>query len=297
MGETLNWRALEIVDLRSSSRNEELLLAFYRQIYLPAFPIKSERQTPSIWKRLLWDNNPHTQFHLLVAGEHLDSPRKRRLYGGRVFEYFPNSGCGLNTYLAVNPECRGQGLGTHLFELGLRALKCIAWSHGRRLKAVFAEVNDPRKVGELREVMNPWRRLAYFVRLGGRVVDIPYVQPELAPGQGRARSLLLLLMHQQGRRRSFVQATLVRDFLYDLFRVCGVPAPETDADFRKMLRAMPRPQVRLLGTPKQIARGVSRLTAGSPSSPPPSRTPMPPGRSPSRRSASRSASSRPVARR
>lgn len=318
---------LEIVDLRAerSPRNEALLKRFYEGIYRAAFPIVSEQESPAIWVPKLWPtgegvrmspDGPQTasgtvELHCLLVGQRL-AAATGEIHGGVIVEYFPDSLCGLITYLAVDPDRRGRGLGRALVgaaietlreknpwtagraaeqvrdvcnaavaahgqvlrarsglaqvrarltelddgappeerarlmaELARRELELIelvderAWLRSERsrldwleeqhgLAAVFAEMNDPRRIGD--EAMDGWSRMAVFERLGGRIVGrragpgsprilpLPYTQPELAPGQGRNDELLLLALPLGGFASDTVSRHAVKWFLSVFYR-------------------------------------------------------------------------------
>jgi hypothetical protein len=103
---------------------------------------------------------------------------------------------------------------------------------------VFSEVNDPTRIEE--DVMDPWSRLEVFDRLGAQVVDIPYVQPELAPGQGTCGDLLLLTYPLPGQPAGAVSARALAEFLEDFYLANEVAQPARDPDFQRMLEAIQR---------------------------------------------------------
>jgi len=251
---------LEIVDLRRR-RDEALLEAAYRDLYLPAFPIASERESPDIWRHRLWGGDRTCELHFLVAGFRLREPGRRRLVGAGLFEHYARSATGLDTYLVVHPDWRGRGPARLLWRRGRQALGRAGRRAGRPLRALFVEVHDPRRLARARDSMDPWARLRVFERLGGRVLDLPYVQPALAPGQGRVRALLLLAV--VGRGGVGPPGPVVRGFLRDLYRSLGIRRPEADPDFRRMSRALGRGPTALTeieeggrrGRPRSPARG------------------------------------------
>lgn len=256
---SIDFENLEIVDLRIE-RNEELLDLFYRELYCPSFPRRIERESPQVWAKHLWPTDgklaPHGlekppiyELHMLVAGWELSNPVRRRLCAGHLFEFYSQSACGLLTYLAVAAEHRNRGLGRLLQQRAMAILSSRADAHGIPLRAVFGEAADPRLVAKDEDVIDPWTRLEILERLRGRVVDIPYVQPELIPGQGRGRELLLLVFSQPGSRRSYqsaVPALIVREFLHEFYKALGVDQPEHDSDFVNMLAAIEGEEIPLV---------------------------------------------------
>ncbi len=235
-------RDLEILDLRAK-RDEQLLQELYTTVYLANFTIPSEQEDPSVWRPRLWSASAEPlELHVLVAGTALDDPERRQLYGTSFCELYLASACGLLTYLAVVGAYRGQGLARRLVAEGIALLQDRARALGlepaRQLRAFFSEANDPTKVAA--DVMDPWARLRAFSRLGARIVPIPYVQPELIPGRGACRDLLLLAWPLDERPAERVSAAALRDFLADFYRVSGVAEPAEDADFRAMAATIER---------------------------------------------------------
>jgi GNAT superfamily N-acetyltransferase len=99
------------------------------------------------------------------------------IIAGITYELYPQSRCGLVTYMVVAPHARGRGLGRQLFEHAANEL------YARGARAVFGEVN--RDAPE---------RIARFVRWGARVLDYAYVQPALGPGLTRDAGLCLIVL-------------------------------------------------------------------------------------------------------
>ncbi len=108
---------------------------------------------------------------------------------------------------------------------------------GMSLRGVFAETEDPAKVGPDGNAMAPGERLTALARLGARRIDVPYVQPALEGGSGRCRHLLLLVFHPPC---GAVPGAVVQDFLHEFYRALGITQPAADADFRAMERALAR---------------------------------------------------------
>jgi hypothetical protein len=154
------------------------------------------------------------------------------------------------TYLVVDRPYRRLGLARRLLaealailraraeapDLERRAARRAPGGPGGRLRALFAETNNPTRVED--DVMDPWQRLEAFGRLGVGVVDIPYVQPELAPGQGRCYDLLLLALPTDQRPLERLPAGAVLDFLADFYRANAVERPADDPDFQRMAAAL-----------------------------------------------------------
>lgn len=105
------------------------------------------------------------------------------ILGGITYELYPQSRCGLVTYMVVAPHVRERGLGRALLDGAAQQLYALG------ARAVFGEVNDPRVHGE---AARP--RLERFLRWGASVVEVPYVQPSLGAGLARDAGLRLILL-------------------------------------------------------------------------------------------------------
>lgn len=220
-----------LIDLREHPN--PALLAAFEDLYRRTFTDPAEREDPAQWPPRLYGDLPAPQprMHLLVA---VDEPG-RNLLGGIAFEYYRDSCCGLLTYLVVAPDWRRRGLGRQLVQGALARLQQEAQAHGTSLRGVFAEAEDPDRVGPDGNSMAPSERLRALLRLGARRIDVPYVQPALEGGDGRCRHLLLLVFHP---RSGAVPGAVVHGFLHEFYRALGITDPASDADFRVMERAL-----------------------------------------------------------
>lgn len=231
--------APQILDL-GAERDDELLRAFYEELYLPAFPAPEHRESIDVWVRELWDapETSASRRYLLIVGNDLKDPARRQLSGGHMFEYYPASRCGLLSYLVVAPDRRKQGLGHILTARGLSMLSGAARADGSPLRGVFAETVDPVKAAP-DHAGEAWERLEILGRLGVRILDVPYTAPPLGPGQARARDLLLLFVPLASDTGGSLQRAVVIDFLEELYRALGVDDPKSDRDFQATVRALP----------------------------------------------------------
>ena len=94
----------------------------------------------------------------------------------------------LLSYLAVAPGARGTGVGGALLREAV-----TAWTRTPCL--VLAEVEHPSSEHVSEAWGDPRRRLAFYTHHGARVLDLPYLQPEVHAGAGRADGMLLLALH------------------------------------------------------------------------------------------------------
>lgn len=175
-------RAVQLVDVGADNPR---LAAFHRGIYMDAFA--AQQEPLDVWQRALRGELPY-QLTVRLASD------DGAIVGGIAFELYPRSGAGLMTYLVVAPAARGQGLGERLFRGAAAELQA------RGARCVLGEVHGAE-------------RIARFSRWGAHVVDVPYVQPALAPGLARDASLVLIAVGEAVRED-------VEAFIDELFTVC-----------------------------------------------------------------------------
>jgi GNAT superfamily N-acetyltransferase len=219
----------EFRDLRTT-RDEGLLEAVHRDLFLPAFPDPDEQEGPSDWVPRLWrdPSPPRPEQHGVVAGIELDEERTRVLAGFAFVERYRESRCALLSYIAVDPRWRGRRLARTLFESALGSAREAAIADGGPLLAVFAEIHDPSRVDKIHDVINPADRVRIMAHLGAMLVPIDYVQPALGVDGERSHRLMLIAFPQHGEH--VVDADVVRSFLLEYYGALAVPDPAGDPD-------------------------------------------------------------------
>jgi hypothetical protein len=218
--------ALELVDLREQP-DEALLAAVADGLYLTSFPDEAEREDPARWC------DPTNGARLLVAGTHLNQA-SRVIHGFVVAELYPESRCGLLSYLAVDSDRRRGGLGRRLVVQAITALVRDAAGRGAPLQAVFAEIHDPERIDPAHDVMDPAERVSFWAKLLARKVPVPYVQPELRPGLGPVKTLdLISIPLGDSRDGATLPASTIQAFLEELYE------GGSNRDLEKMLAALP----------------------------------------------------------
>lgn len=148
----------------------------------------------------------------------------------------------LLSYLAVDPAHRGRGAGGVLLDDAV-----AAWRGSAVL--VLAEVEHPFTAPTTDARGDPRRRLAFYGRHGARVLDLPFLQPELRPGAGRVEGMLLLALHvdaAQTTSEGTLRAEPVQAFLAEYFRRAEGAVPVDPAARILLDRAGGRAGVRLL---------------------------------------------------
>jgi len=224
---------VEIIDLRVS-RDSDLLREVYEKLYLACFTDPDEQEDLEQYRERLFDPQkptPQPRTHFLVAGESLNDPAHRVLGGMLIYELYQESSCGLLTYIAVNPAGRGRGLGRRLVRQAIDSLTEECQAAGGHLRGVFAETHDPRLIDPAEDAMSPRDRIEVMKRLGSMLIPVRYVQPELRPGDGRSRKLLLLAFPMVLNETPHVSGDALLDFMHEFYRALGVANPSQDPDF------------------------------------------------------------------
>ena len=171
-----------VVDLATigDAERRKLLDAVHEQILTPAFP--SNELAPLDDMQQMWTGTPPR----LAVHAALD-PHGQPL-GCAVAHWFAQSTTLLFAYLAVRADRRGSGIGTSLITQAVRD-----WAAAYHPALLVAEAEDPR-VYPPTPGQDPRARLQLYARLGARLLPLRYAQPQISPGAGRVRDLLLLVV-------------------------------------------------------------------------------------------------------
>jgi hypothetical protein len=195
-----------------SAADDALLEAFHRGIFWDAFALQHEPL--DVWRAALRGELPY-ELRVRIARSHDE------IVGGIAYERYPQSGCGLVTYMVVAPGARRLGLGQRL------QTEAAIELHEAGAAAVFGEINDPLRVTSEPATV-AWERLQRNQRWGARVVDTRYVQPALGPGLARDRSLVMIALAGATPLPPALSGATVRRFIDELYAVTegGPPDPE-----------------------------------------------------------------------
>lgn len=167
-----------VLDLAGRTDADDLLHRLYHDILLPSF--RREELDPLRVIAAAFGEDPR----LVDIAAARDTAGE--IVGAMICEWSPSSRVYLLSYLAARPGLRSQGVGTGLMH------HLPVWSRARGALVTLAEVDDPRCHDAEGLVGDPAARLAFYQRLGARVLDLPYFQPSLIRGGRRARGMLLL---------------------------------------------------------------------------------------------------------
>lgn len=211
----------KIADIENDEKNR--IFDHFVALYEMAFPDPNEREelrTIEKRKRLL--EFPSAKVHIILIGKDLSIGGKPKVYGGFVFDYWPESQCALLLFIVVDPDCRKQGIAKRLIS---RARKIVARDAADRgVRAFFAETNDPNKPTGFQQPVALPEVVEALVRLGVRQVPIPYVQPRLEEGKERVTNLILLSAVNVESPQKEMDTGLIKQFLREFY--CGLE--ETD---------------------------------------------------------------------
>lgn len=174
-----------MIELERVGADDPRLARFHAGIYMAAFA--AQQEPLDVWERALRGELPYElTVRLAVEAD--------AILGGIAYELYPRSRCGLLTYMVVAPAARRGGLGEQLFREAAADLRA------RGAEAVLGEVQGAE-------------RLARFQRWGAHALEVPYIQPSLAPGLPRDESLVLIAVGPAERAR-------VEAFIDELYTVC-----------------------------------------------------------------------------
>jgi len=229
----------ELRDLRVEP--DERVFDRFVALYRKNFTRPEITEPPERWRRRLWPGDatrrglPQIDFHIIVAGIDIGQDSSC-IYGGIVFEYYPASSTGLLTYLVVDESCRMHGIARRLNAGAAEVLQAAAEKRGQRLRAIFAETDDPRHPAFRGKIKTIADKLVTLSRLGAKWIDIPYAQPPLGPDRPWVDSMILLAFpNLMPTPAGSIAGTVVREFMYELYRLLDVAEPETDPHFRKII--------------------------------------------------------------
>lgn len=223
---------MDIIDLRDT-RDFGLLEHVYNELYLACFTDPDEQEDLEQYRTRLFDSQlpiPQPETHFLVAGENLSDPKSRVIGGFMICELYRESSCGLLTYIAVSPAMRGRGLGRILLRRAIDVLK-VRCTGPQGLRAILAETHDPAQTDPASDAMSPRDRIEVMKKLGAYLVPVHYVQPELRPGDGRSRKLLLITFALDEHAKPSVSGKALTDFMHEFYRALGVTNPDVDLDY------------------------------------------------------------------
>ncbi|MCC6410918.1 MAG: hypothetical protein IT270_04625 [Saprospiraceae bacterium] len=213
--EALPYRMVYIHDTVTLAENAGLAEAFFDLYEHPHnFPDPDEREPrENIFGRIqTGSGDPFTHLIAYCIGDAVKA--------GVIAEFYPQSSCILLTYIFVEKSLRGKGVASKLIrsEEGVPGLiKLIENKHGKQVQAVFFETNNPKETPPGTDSMDPAQRLLHFYSLGGKRLDLKYVQPPLDHGLGSVTNLFLCLFPHLTGLAFVVPTEVVMRFLAEFY--------------------------------------------------------------------------------
>ena len=221
------WKMIDLKD--SAEYRERYLERFYNECMISNFPDKDELDPLDVWIEMFTPEYTTTVLHILVIITDTD-----QFAAGVVTEYYPESVCGLLSYLLVQPDFRGAPL--HLVgkitEASVHSVDLTAQKNGvPQTIYYFLETNSPLGVLEINDNMPPRKRCVLFNRLGFRLSNWPYVQYPLADDQNSASYLLLCLYNRDADNPlTSIESSRILTWLKEFAISTGVAAGGADFD-------------------------------------------------------------------
>lgn len=190
------------------------------------FPDPDEREEPRFIKERIEEesNDPHT--HLMAFRIIDPQDNSKKFVAGCITEFYPDSACGLVTYIFVNKAYRGLKIGTQQKKIGEILLKSeeglkglivfFEKKYGKKPKAVLFESNNPFLTLEEKDSMPPAKRLKFFKSLGAKRINFDYIQPPLEAGKKSVTNLYLLTFPDLANLEGTIEVKTVLGFVMEL---------------------------------------------------------------------------------
>jgi len=231
-----------LINLRTSY-DRDLLHRFYNELMVPSFGMFSdELESVDVWEENLRSNSSKYTLHVIMAMESIAS---NTILGGVAVEFYPESQCGLLTYIVTNPVVRGKGVSKQLVGEALRLMNAEAT--GGVCRAMFLETNNDPQL-DTSDVMDHNTRQTIFRKLGFEFINFKYVQPPLSPEKQPVHSLMLCV-HQSSPHADLahhqLEARVVLDFITEFSKILQGDTYEEDANYQNMRRQLQGTYVQL----------------------------------------------------
>jgi GNAT superfamily N-acetyltransferase len=201
----------------------------YHEILVPCFP--SAEMAPVESVRYLAESGGGLAW---AAFDEQDN-----VVGCAIGEWDADPGVVLLAWMAIRPGVRGGGAGTALLDAAQ-----AEWLARYRPCLMMAEVEDPARHAGSEVYGDPAARLRFYQRRGARILDLPYFQAGLGPGEPRVPDLLLLVLHADeqfaGSKPDTIDGTVLRAYLELYQRQCEGQVA-TDEQALRLFAAIDRP--------------------------------------------------------
>lgn len=168
-----------------------LLRLAYDTVYVPAFPIESERDSLDLWDKQLSGDDPQTKLGLIIAGKHLKT-QNPEIYALSAVNFFPEHQVGLMRYNVVTPAARKNNLGSIMVSLRKEMLLNMAHEENLNLQGIFVHCNDPERISKEDDVIDPALRIAIFEKMGAIRVPVKCILPPLLENEPVCDFMILM---------------------------------------------------------------------------------------------------------
>ncbi|MFD2839020.1 GNAT family N-acetyltransferase [Populibacterium corticicola] len=156
----------------------EQLTEFYNSVLAPSFP-----PTELVDLEEFVESCNNDYLHVIGA------VKDDEIIAGAVGTTPTQEGVMLLLYLALQPGLRGSGVGGALLDYSIKA-----WRELFNPTIVMAEVEHPTYHAPSEEHGDPAKRLRFYARHGGKILDIPYFQPSIREGEPPVPALMLVTL-------------------------------------------------------------------------------------------------------
>jgi len=227
-------------ELTASPQDIVLLRQFYRDIYVPEFPDPNERESVENMERYLqlkaegWYGR--NNYHILL---YLDQGKP---VGGSISDYLDKPNAGAIEFLVIKSSLRQRGLGESLLRLTEDALRQDSLNAGHAgWDYVVAEMNDPFKLVDPADSMDPFQRSMIWHRWGYKKTGLPYVQPALSANKEPVRNLLFVCKTRLANNTDTMPSSILRDIISEYVRwAMRIDNLDDNDECRKMMRYFER---------------------------------------------------------
>lgn len=213
---------------------------------------------------------PYTSFSNRLSEDRLDITVARQdgvPVGVVIGDWFPRSESMLLSYLAVRSDIRAAGIGS-----AVTTAAFDRWQAVRSPRMIVAEIEHPRFFLPDEQRGDPEKRLRFYGKMGGRILDIPYFQPPVAEGQPFVLGMLLLAfrvredMEKVTSGSACVSSQFVSDLLAEYSSDFFDPLDESREAVADLAHALSKDDIRLFETDqvgKVLFPSLSRARSSS----------------------------------
>lgn len=170
---------IKINSVQLIQQYQQELCKFEKDIYLPLFPLSSEREKfEDILCRVGGENLPQTLIYLYREGS--------EIVGGIIVDLFPNINFIQPIYLAVRKDKQKNGIGKRLMGVVENDATCLGFNW------CIIEADNPELTSMQDTSMDPKIRVNMYKKWGYNIIPCNYIQPPLDETKDYDNHLLLL---------------------------------------------------------------------------------------------------------